>query len=245
MIQVSTANLLHPRQVSELTDNNKRLRAILNSGPHITNQLQDGGAHITQQIRNNEKFLEQAPVPIPKKEIDEAVKMESRLRAEWLKGMPTQAEMRKNPPGAVDKNMSWQSKTKKKQLQWKHLRRRLHASGISEHKLSDEGDISNVEIYRPHGGSGEMSMDNAQIPGKNHFLPDKVTLAAVMDDKEEAFLKENAPDVLEEMALLNNEMRHKVLDKVREIMAERIVDSLVSAAPARKPGRPAKAATRA
>ena len=245
MTQVSTTNLLHPRQVSELTDSNKRLRAMLNSGPHVTDQLQDGGAHVSKQIKDNEKLLEQAPALIPKDEIDEAVKLEKKLRAEWLKGMPTQAEMRKNPPGAVDKNMAWQKTTKKKQLQWKHLRRRLHASGISEHKLSDEGDISNVEIYRPKGGSGEMSMDNAQIPGKNFFLPNKVTMAAVMDDEEEAFLKENAPDVLEKMPLWNNEMRHKVLDKVREIMAERIVSNLVSTQVARKPGRPAKAAAAA
>jgi len=241
MTQLPTVNLLNQRQVSELNDANNRLKAILGSGPHVTNQLQDGGAHVSKQIKDNEKLLEQAPAPIPKIEVDDAVKLEKKLRNEWLKGMPTQAEMRKNPPGAVDKNMAWLKATKTKQLQWKHLRRRLHASGISEHKLSDEGDISNVELYRPKGGSGEMSMDNAQIPGKNFFLPNKVTMAAVMDDEEKAFLQENAPEVLEKMPLLSNEMRHKVLDNVRDIMAERIVNSLVSANPVRKPGRPPKA----
>ncbi|KKL86602.1 hypothetical protein LCGC14_1943120, partial [marine sediment metagenome] len=41
-----------------------------------------------------------------------AVKTEELLRESWLNGMPTQAEMRRNPPGAVDKNTSWQKRTK-------------------------------------------------------------------------------------------------------------------------------------
>lgn len=238
----TSENLLHPRQVTELNETKTRLQAVLGAAPHIRNQLQDGGAFVTKQITEIDRMLDQAPRKIPRKDIDDAVALEQRLRDDWLKGMPTQAEMRKNPPGAVDKNIAWLNSTKAAQLRWKHLRRRLHASGISDHKLADEGDISNIEMFRPKGGSGEMSMENAQIPGKGYFLPNTVTAAAVMSDVEETFLKDNAPEILDQMAILDNEMRHKVLDKVREIMAERIVDSLVgSEPPKRKPGRPPKA----
>ncbi len=218
MAELPNDNVLHPRQVTELTETKSRLAGMLNAPAWVRSQLQDGGAGVQKQINDVDNMLKQAPNPIPPDEIDAAVKTEGLLREKWLEGMPTQAEMRRNPPGAVDKNMSWQRQTKTAVAQWKNLRRRLHASGISEHKLSDEGDVSNIEMYRPVGGSGEMNMDNAQIAGKDYHLPPPgAGPVAIMSDKDAAILGETNPELLEAMATLSNAQRTEVLEMVQTI----------------------------
>jgi len=216
MTELSTANLLHPRQVTELKESKERLGGMLSAPPYIRDQLADGGAGVQKQIKGIDKMLEQAPVPIPPDQIDTAVKTEAELREGWLEGMPTQAEMRRNPPGATDKNMAWQKNTKTKVAQWKNIRRRLHASGISEHRLADEGDVSNIEMFRPRGGSGEMNMDNAQIEGKNCRLPPPgAGPVAIMNEKDAGILAEINPELLAAMGTLTNEQRAGVLEMVR------------------------------
>lgn len=221
MFETSTDNVLHPRQVVELNDNKAKLEGMLGSAAFIRNQLQDGGANVNKQIKGIDKMLDQAPQPISADQIDGAVKTERLLRESWLEGMPTQAEMRRNPPGAVDKNTSWQKRTKTQVAQWKNLRRRLHASGISKHKLADEGDISNIEMYRPAGGSGEMSMDNAQIPqNKTTHLPSPgAGQTVVMSGEQGEMLKSINPELHGKMALLNNDQRAEVLGLVDSLMA--------------------------
>lgn len=218
MTELPTENVLHPRQTAELKETKARLAGMLSAPPYIRDQLADGGANVQKQIRDIDNMLKQAPEPIPPDEIDAAVKTEKLLREKWLEGMPTQAEMRRNPPGAVDKNMSWQKKTKTAVAQWKRLRRQLHASGISEHHLADEGDVSNIELYRPRGGSGEMGMDNAQIAGKDfHLPPPGAGPVVIMSDKDADVLRETNPELLAAMATLSNDQRGEVLEMVRTI----------------------------
>lgn len=215
----TTTNLLHPRQVSELNETKARLEGILSAPSFVRNQLQDGGALVAKQLRELDQMLEQAPTPIGASEIDDAVKLERELRNRWSgSDMPTKAEMRRNAPGCVDKNMAWERHHKKDVLRWKHIRRRLHASGISEHRQADEGDISNVEMFRPDGGSAELSMDNAQIPGKIMKLPPAgAGPASVMSDEDAAVLAEINPELLGQMAILDNEQRAEVLALVRKM----------------------------
>ncbi len=218
MTELSTENVLHPRQVTELNETKARLAGMLSAPPYIRDQLADGGAGVQKQIRDIDNMLKQAPEPIPPDEIDAAMKSEVLLREKWLEGMPTQAEMRRNPPGAVDKNMAWQKRTKKDVARWKRLRRQLHASGISEHKLVDEGDVSNIEMYRPRGGSGEMGMDNAQIDGKDYHLPPPgAGPVAVMSDSDSAILAATNPELLAQMPTMTNDQRAAVLEMVRTI----------------------------
>lgn len=209
MVELSTENVLHPRQVVELNEQKKQLSAILSAPPHISGQLQDSGGLVRKKLAENDALLRQAAKPLLPEEIDEAVKAEKQLRESWLQGMPTKAEMRRNPPGAVDKNIAWSRNKKKDVLKWKNLRRRLHASGISEHRLADEGDISNIEMYRPDGGSGEMNMDNAQITGKDLHIPSFDNgLPTVLSDSEITKVKEIDPDI--NLAVLDNEQRAAV-----------------------------------
>ncbi len=233
MTELSTENLLHPRQVTELNDRKAELAGMLSAPPYIRAQLADGGAGVEKQVRDIDGMLKQAAAPIPPDEIDAAVKDEALLREKWLEGMPTQAEMRRNPPGAVDKNTAWQRNTKTAVAQWKNLRRRLHASGISEHRLSDEGDVSNIEMYRPVGGSGEMNMDNAQIAGKDYRLPPPgAGPVAIMSDKDAEVLGQTNPELLAAMGTLSNDQRAEVLEMVRTIT--RLEETPVAVKPKKK-----------
>ncbi len=247
-LAISTENVLHPRQVVDLTETKARLEGIMGAAPYIRNQLQDGGAMVQKQIGGIDKMLEQAPKPLPADQIDEAVKLEATLREDWLDGMPTQAEMRRNAPGCVDKNMAWDRAKKRSVLAWKQLKRRLHASGISEHRLADEGDISNIEMFRPRGGSGEMSMDNAQIPERSvtKFPPPGAGPAAVMSDAQSAMLKSIKPELHDKMALLDNVTRAAILDVIDQRI-ESAGAGKAQAAPSRSARAPkrAKAAKRA
>ena len=101
-LSITTENVLHPRQVVDLNETKARLEGILGAAPFIRNQLQDGGALVAKQIDELDKMLDQAPRAFSADEIDGAVKLEAELRQGWMGGMPTQAEMRRNPPGAVE-----------------------------------------------------------------------------------------------------------------------------------------------
>ncbi len=241
MIELSTENVLHPRQVAEANERRDQLQEILSAPPHVRARLEDDGGKIRKQMIDNENFLKQAPKPFSPDEIDGAVKAETELREKWLAGMPTQAEMRKNPPGAVDKNMAWEARTKPDVLKWKNLCRRLHASEITENRLVDKGDISNIEMFRPVGGASELNMDNAQIPGTQYKLPPPgAAPGTVLSDDDIATVKEIDPGI--NLAALDNEGRAKVKQFIAGLSAPEInVDKRGKWTPERKAAASAKA----
>jgi hypothetical protein len=225
MIELSTDIPLHPRQVHDLQEERKSKERMLAAPEYIRRQLDSNGEQVARRIRAIDRVLDdQAPKPIPATELDNAVKAEKALRAKWTQGMPTQAEMRRNPAGAVDKHMAWEKRCKKDVLAWKNLRRRLHATGISEHSLANENDVSNVEMYRPTGrsdGSHELNMHNEQIQGKTFFGLETAGPGAVMSDDQKAVLQEINPALMDQMALLTTEQRAETLKLVDEVMALR------------------------
>ncbi|KKM70370.1 hypothetical protein LCGC14_1441420 [marine sediment metagenome] len=205
--------VLHPRQVADLRQLKAEREAQLSAPPHIRNQIQDVGA-IVKEIRDIDGTLDkQAPRPISADQMDEAVKLEATLRESWLKGMPTQAEMRRNPPGAVDKHRKWEKLTKSNVLLWKGLRRRLHASGVSDYGLNDESDVSNVEKFRPRGGGGELNLNPAQIEGKIIELPPVgAGQAVVFNDADIERLTKIDPEIAASLGTLPNDTRRRILD---------------------------------
>ncbi|MCP4900119.1 MAG: hypothetical protein GY906_24375 [bacterium] len=221
----TAAQTLHPMQVSELQQTKRQLEAILNPPPgkaYIREQLQDGGVNVTKQIRGIDQTLRQAPQPYAPDELDAAVKLEGELRADWLQGMPTAAEMRRNPSGAVDKNQEWDRLKKKSVLEWKTLCRRLHASGISPHKHSDGADVSNIERYRPTEASHELNMDNAQIPGAQiHLPPPGTPPAVVITEDDMAKLRAIDPEIAAKIGLASAEQRAQMLDILNGTSTER------------------------
>ena len=230
----TTENVLHPRQVTEIRDLAAQRRATLTgsgvSGFPGSPQL---AQTITAQVQNPEAvqkdlnqlegmLANQAPQPISHDRMDEAVKLEAALREAWLDGMPTQAEMRRNTTGACDKHRAWDKKHKSSVLTWKHLRRRLHASGISDFGLDDESDISNVEKFRPRGGSGEENLDRAQIPQTSTtFLPPAgADQTAIFNDADLALLRGIDPTFADSIGLLDNAARGRILTVLRNAQGE-------------------------
>jgi hypothetical protein len=164
---------LTPVQVEDTTEERDRLRKLLDpSTPEfVRSQVQDK-AEAVRQLRSIDKNLaRQAPKPYTPEEIDSARYREGELREKILQGMPSQAEMRRNPPGTVDKHVGWERRNKQDILEWKNVRRRLYASGALEEAGATGRDVSNLEIYRPADKPTPGQMDNAQIPGKQFYFP--------------------------------------------------------------------------
>jgi hypothetical protein len=205
---LDTKPLLRPAALEAARDELKILEGKLHS-PHI----QDKG-EVYRQIRALDKSLEsQVPKALVGAEKDAAVRMEATLREEWMTGMPSQEEMRKSPPGAVEKHMQWEARNKEKITQWKNLRLRLHASDGDY----TDGSVANIERFRPQ--TNTLLMDNAQIPGKQFFLPPDGARPGVTFSAEQlALLAEVSPDLAGRLALLNNVPRAEVKEVVNKTL---------------------------
>lgn len=213
-------NLLRPGQVDALKAEASRLEFSLTQ-PH----LQDRPA-ATRALRHTQSQLDKLiPQEYPADQIDKAVRRASELRTEMIEdGMPTRMEMRANMPGAVGKLRRWERRNKTKLQEWKYHQLRLNPG-------SDDPDVANFERFRPSGGSGELSRDNAQIEGQNFFFGPNAGKgpATVLNDAEINVLKEVAPDTAAALPLLDGEMRAELRDIVRGLMEEQAFSA--SAAP--------------
>lgn len=205
----STKPLLRPHQAEEMTEEKRRLEGMLSAPPHIASAIQDRGQIVRQLAtisRNIKAQLPQAYTPL---QLDEAHAREAELMAEIQAGMPTQEEMRRNPPGAVDKHRAWERRNKANILEWKNIRLRMQASGMLD---GDARGVANVEALRPRGLSQSLDMAGAQIPGRDFYLPPAgAGPAVVMSDKDAAILNEIDPGLHSRMAILSNEHRAEVL----------------------------------
>ncbi|MEE8607209.1 MAG: hypothetical protein V3S55_06385 [Nitrospiraceae bacterium] len=228
MFQETNKSLLRPRQTEKLREDVERLKQMLSAPPHIANRIEDRG-QLTKNLRAAEHDLQtQAPTAYGEDELDAATKRSAELHDKMLEGMPTQAEMRRNPPGAVDKHRRWERRNKVLLGEWKNIQLRLHQNGYGD--LPDATDLANFERFRPAGGPGEMNMDNAQIPGKDYHLPPPgASPAAVMSDEQAGVLKEINPELHGKMALLDNDQRAEVLG---------MVDNLIAAPPIEEKPKP-------
>lgn len=190
-------SLLRPIQVSELKAEKQDLERKL-SNP----QIQDKGV-VYQQLKKLSHQLEaQTPRQIDAKDMDSAIRRSNELKEEILVGMPSQEEMRKSPPGAVDKHMRWEKRNKNKIEEWKNLQLRINHD-------SDERDIANFEKYRPT--TSTLNMDNALIPGKMIILPHaNAGLPVTFSDEQISALRSLNPEIADRLATLNNHQRQEV-----------------------------------
>ena len=159
-----TTPKLRPWQAEKLNEEKRRLEETLTAPPHIANQIQDRGMLARQLRRLNTQIETQIPKPYSAGDLDLAVARERELLEEITTGMPTQAEMRRNPAGARDKHRAWEKRNKIKILEWRNIRLRRRASGASEDP-DDARDICNIEIHRPVGGPGRGRAGGGRHPG--------------------------------------------------------------------------------
>ena len=205
-------NLLRPQQVLDNQDEAKRIEYTLKQ-PNI----QDPGL-ATRQLRNIRESLERfTPRPYDAASVDEAARQEETLRAEIVDGMCTQEEMRRCPPGAVDKHRKWEAKNKAKILAWKHLVLRLNAG-------TDDRDVANIEKLRPKGGS--MNMDNAVVPVQTTYQlpPAGAAPPTVFNEQEVQAVAGLDLELAGQLALLDNDQRAKVKDIIRDLTQPSMTD---------------------
>lgn len=174
--------LLRPRQAADLTEEVRRIDNMLKL-PASQLVGVDIPAAIRQRNNMQAQLDELSPGAIPSSERDEARRAELELREQISQGMPTAQEMRRNPPGAVDKHRAWEKRSKRKILEWKNLRLRMHQTGMLGAVPADATDIANVETFRPVHSSHELSMDGAQIPAEREtYLPPRIASQNHADD---------------------------------------------------------------
>lgn len=209
-----TAPLLKQSQVEDMESERDRLSGTLNAPPYLRNAIQDRGSLYATLKRIEASLNRDAPRAYDTESKDKAVAREKELREAIAADMCTQAEMRRAPPGAVDKHLAFEKKHKANIAEWQNIRRRLLASGDLPENLS-ERSASNIEMFRPAGGSGEMNMDNAQVPQARSFhgLGGRST---PFSDEELAVLKILAPSIYNRLALLSAEDR----DELRGAIAD-------------------------
>ena len=223
-----TKPLLRPQQIEEMADEKQRLERTLEAPPHIRSQVQDVGAMRRQLRALNVQLEAQSPKPYPHADVDKAVKREKELREQFTAGMPTQAEMRKTPTGAVDKHMAWERRNKKVIMEWKNIRLRLQQSGGID-GMYDARDVANIERYRPAGGSGELPMHNPLIAGKDIHIPPNVEIRNVASDDQKAIWAKEKMDLIQKLADDGDPVYQKLWRDISSASAEK---------PKRGPGRP-------
>lgn len=178
------APLLRPRQVEEMQEQAKRLDRSIRAAGQAYGGTSSVGDTRRALSRVKQQLDAQAPRKYAQDELDDAVAAEKVLREEIQAGMPTGEEMRKNPPGAVGKHMTWEKRNKRKIQAWQNIRLRLRESGALPDSV-DSRDVSNVELLRRHSSSHQLSMDGAQIAGAGKFyFPDNIEPRNIMSDEE-------------------------------------------------------------
>jgi hypothetical protein len=201
--------------MEEMQSEKDRLSSVLRAPPHLRNAIQDP-ATMMATLKRIERSLERdTPRAYDGPQLDAAVKREKELRDQWLQGMPTHEEMRRNPPGALDKHMQWEGRNKAKIAEWKNIMRRLWASNAVPSSVSD-GSVANIEMHRPRGGAGELSMDGAQIP-RTVTYSGLGGRSVPFSDEQLAFLAKFYPGIHSQLPLMSADSRDEVKTALAEV----------------------------
>lgn len=195
-----TKPLLRPAQVERAQAEIKTMEA------QLVNPAIEDKAEVHRRLIRVRKTVEEQ-IPRPPINGDEEGRMVARSRKlldDILVGMPSQEEMRKAPPGAVDKHMKWEKANKLKILEWKNLQLRL--------THGEEAEAPILEKHRPVGSS--LNMDNAFIQGKQFYIPSGVGATVAFSDEQLAFLRAMNPALGEMIGTLTNVQRAQVKEAV-------------------------------
>ena len=112
---------------------------------------------LAKGIRSLEDDLEENSPPKLESTTRDALAMRQReLREKIKEGMLTHEEMRRNPPGAVDRHRKWEKQNTDRILEYKNVCRALEPD-------SDAKDLASLEVFRPSRPFSYNS--NSQISG--------------------------------------------------------------------------------
>lgn len=150
--------VFRPWEAEQIAGDKASLRKALES-PHI----EDKSAVRAAIGRLTDMEHEHAVPEFNASERDAAAKRVKELEAEIKVGMLSHEEMRRNPPGAVDQNVWWEKRNKRRVQIWRGLQTALH-KGIPADQAQS---LLNIERLRPR--TNAYNMDNAQIPQARSF----------------------------------------------------------------------------
>jgi len=212
-----TRHLLRPSQIQEANEEIAHLEGMLNAPPHIAGRISDRGGMVRRLRTLKRETEEQSPKPYAERERDAALREFDALGEAIKEGMPSSEEMRRNPPGAVGRNIAWQKRTKKAVARFKHIAMRLLAGGDVPAHLRHAGDIANVERLRPWTTPQQLSMDGAQIPKTADFHLGEAN-SVVLSDEEIEQVKAVDPEIEKTLALLSGDQRAAVKEMLRKMV---------------------------
>lgn len=131
-------------------------------------RTQDKGAARKRVHELTRQYETQAPRPVDGETKDSMKKEADTLLADIQGVMLSQEEMRKNPPGSVDRYRRGEGSKayKQKILRWKKLQLMLNAD--QSHPSQWDRDAANIERFRPSGAMDRFRAD-AQITGKMSY----------------------------------------------------------------------------
>ena len=153
-----TLNILRPNQVAEYEQDMRIADAQLQDP-----RIQDKGAVRKRMQVLKQNFESQAPRPITDGTLKDKLWRESKeLLDKITPGMLSAEEMRKNPPGAVDRHMRWERARKPLIKRWKKIMSVLNADNSPSYTWNR--DAANLEQFRPVSTTDRMRTD-AQISG--------------------------------------------------------------------------------
>ena len=177
--QAIPENPLRPQQVLDLKDEKKRLETFIKR-----DDVDRKDARINLR-KVNEMIVEQSAKQLTGQDLDSATKRIDTLEAEIKKGMLSDEEMRKSPPGAVGKHMAHEKAQKGNIQEWKKLQCAVHAGDTNP-------DLANIERLRPKKSS--MNMHNALVSGTEHHNIDNAASATVLTSSDIKLITERAPE---------------------------------------------------
>lgn len=214
-----TTNLLKPNQVTELREELAQIEQTLNAPPHIRARISDPRAMQKRRKALRDQLDRFTPRPYRKDELDARIDEMNDLSDFIATGMPSSAEMRRNPAGAVGKHMSWEKRTERAVARYKHVGLRLLATGAVPDHLKHGSDVASVERLRALDTPNDLQ-DGAQIPKTTdyHFGHDVGNSVVFSDDEIEAATALD-PEIAGQLALLDNDQRAAVKRQIAEMLA--------------------------
>tara|TARA_R110000803_G_scaffold210440_2_gene282267 strand:+ start:32266 stop:32928 length:663 start_codon:yes stop_codon:yes gene_type:complete len=190
-------NPLRPNQTTELKLEQKRLREIAKR-PDV-----DKGETRKQLNSIGSMIDNQSAKQLAGQDLDLAKSRIETLKVDIAKGMPTDEEMRKCPPGAVGRHMEWEKRTKESVSEYKRLM-------IATNTGSDDPELASIERLRPTKNT--LNMHNAVVSTADHHGINTAAPAKVLNDEQLALIKERAPfEIHSKLCFMDAEGRSMVL----------------------------------
>ena len=196
-----TGPLLRPAQVDEAQNHMK----ILNE--QLTNPLVQDKANVARQLGNITRNYNAQVPKTPKAGSMEEARMVARskyLLEQIIPVMNSQEEMRKCPPGSVDKFRKGENGPVIKPMiaEWKNLQLRLHPG---------DAEAANLERHRPK--TSTLNMDNAVVTTKTYIMPTSTTgIGVTFTDEQLQLIKLLSPETAEKLATMPNDLRQQIKD---------------------------------